>query len=530
MVTLLKTLPDNFQSKSFCLASLMDMLATFPILQLVKDLSFIGNALHKTSHGGKDREPDLIEKFASFHMKADLLEDRRQKKLSILFHRCALKLLDELLRINPIPTALTSKISPSIEHLFLYANTLISMLEAEGPSTSMARYSESAKLFYSRWNIDRVSPLGRARMYKFRNFTQRLHDIGIEIDEYLPAIFSLCAHIENHPFIELEFPQSLQSLPLRSRKLIQDNLEILSSPIQNNFFSMNELEQKLPELYFTDALCQQKPLIQISNRYYCLQAKLLWTALSELPFHLLLNNCNQDIKKVRSLTSDWGYAFEDNFGVLAERAFPKGCRISNLCTKNHPRFKLQKDHHHLGDILLAPRKDSRILIEFKSVQPNQKIKLGDRDAALSKFIQLDPKGVPQLVRDAEIYREDASYNGTIYIVLICWGPVPNTKDFDEDLELYLKNLESYQTYLKNPKNRPLIYLDASSAAVLFGALRQGLPIRTMFKRLAGISPTGVVSLINNAIQKYQFTDPIKTLYQEEINEFWQTGVDLLSGQ
>jgi len=52
----------------------------------------------------------------------------------------------------------------------------------------------------------------------------------------------------------------------------------------------------------------------------------------------------------------------------------------------------------------------------------------------------------------------------------------------------------------------------------------------MFKRLAGISPTGVVSLINNAIQKYQFTDPVKTLYREEIKEFWKTGVALLSGQ
>lgn len=529
MSPILKTLPPSICSKKFCLASLMDLLAEFSGPDLIRKLSRIGNILHTSLHDGKNRQGELIETYASTHTKADMMLDLKENRQTVLFHRCALKLLDELLRINPIRTVLPLKKLPhgAIDNLFLYANTLISYLESEPPGSQIVSYSESAKIFYSRRNIDRVAAIGRARMYDFQEFSIKLRGIGIEIDEYFKAISALCCHIENKPFIELEFPQSIKSLPAGSQKILLQYLPLLTAKIQSQQFDLNQVETKLPELYFADYLCRQKPLILLGNRYYCLQPKFLWTAFAELPYYLLLDFCKRDGSKVKELGSKWGYAFEDNFTDLGRRVFGDIKCEGYKCKHSHRLLNLPKDHQ-ISDLFISEN-NFRIAIEFKGAQPCDKIKLGDRAKAISKFINLDEnKGVPQLVRDIEAYRNETSYSEDIYSILVCWGPIPLTKDFDDDLQLYLKNSTDYQKHLINPKNKPLIYLDAGAAELLFGAIRQGLSIKSILDRLVSLPPSQVLYVIIKEIQENNLEKPYKYLYREEIERFLCTGRSLFN--
>ena len=136
--------------------------------------------------------------------------------------------------------------------------------------------------------------------------------------------------------------------------------------------------------------------------------------------------------------------------------------------------------HRIGDLFVTPNDNTRIVLEFKGASPDDSIKLGNRSKAQSKFIQQinKEKGIPQLVRDASVYRQDALFKGVIFIVFVCRRPIPLTSDFDMDVKKYLQNLSSYQDYLANLQNRPVIWLDALSAESLFSGLRQGLPLKT----------------------------------------------------
>ncbi len=163
---LLKTLPSEWGSKALCLNHILASLNTFAKADLIRHLSQIGKILHRATHLF-DGQKELLEKYASVSMKADMQKDCDENISTILFHRCSLKLIDELLRLNPVKTPISMLYQPnnnfiwqnkllipskmveqhlSIDVLFLLANTLITHLEGEPPKIKFEEYSEQAKM------------------------------------------------------------------------------------------------------------------------------------------------------------------------------------------------------------------------------------------------------------------------------------------------------------------------------------------------------------------------------------------------
>jgi hypothetical protein len=539
--TTLKTLPSDWGSKTLCLNHILASLSAFAKGDLIRHLSRIGKTLHHASSVSEGQK-ELLENYASAAMKADMQKDNDEGISTILFHRCGLKLIDELLRLSPVKIPVSSLYQPtndyilkkkllitsklvehhlSIDFLFLLANTLINHLEGEPSELKFEEYSEQAKFFYSRLDIDRSVALGRSRMYKYQDFPARLQAIGINIEEYINAIFALCAHIESHPFIELELPASIRQMHPEAQKILDLYIPRISSVMQSEAREYKSMETQLCKSYFTDALCRQRPLIQIDKRYYCLQPKFLWAALADLPYYLLLDSCNGNQKEVQSLGRAWGDAFEESVRNLGFRIFGSNNVEDYECKEVHPKFNLKKGHR-IGDLLVTHEKDIKVLFEFKGVAPDDYIKLGDRARARKKFIQQDDnKGIPQLIRDSTVYRHETLFNGIIYIIFVCRGPIPLTSDFDEDLKKYLDSSTDYQAYLCDKQNKPLIYLDAISAEFLFSAVRQGLPFDNTLKNLAGLAPSQVLITIRDEIRGFGLKTTLASLYKEEIEQFAQ---------
>ncbi len=542
--SLLKTLPKPMYSKDLCLNHLMAALAKFTNIELIRKLSHIGKILHSASTI-ETGQSELINTYTSEAMKADLLNDANKGVSAILFHRCALKLIDELLRINPLKTPVSElyertnisddylwqkslifpkhvlgKACVSIEALFLFANTLIHLIESEPPCIKMEKYSEKNKIFYSRLDINQRASVGRARMYNYQDLSSRLKVINIDIDEYLKAISALCAHVESQPFIELELPKSINKMTPNAQRILSTYIPLISTEIQSNAWSLATTKSNLQKLYITDALCRQRPLIKLNNRYFCLQPKFLWAALADLPYYLLLDSCKKVRQNVKLLGKSWGDAFEESFRDLGNRAFGSDKCIDYACNNEYPKMKIKKEHR-IGDLFLSYETNTRVIFEFKGVAPSDKIKLGDRVRARSNFIQLvgKNKGIPQLIRDSTIYRLETSFKGDVYIVLVCRGPVPLTTDFDTDLKNHLDKYDGYQDYLNTPQNKPLIYLDAFSTELLFNACRQGLPITDLLKSLVGLSPSLVLEAIKQKVEENDLRVALSPLYIEEIKDF-----------
>lgn len=527
------------------------ILSAFAKADIIRHLSRIGKILHHATCVSEGQK-ELLETYASVSMKADMQKDKDENISTTLFHRCSLKLIDELLRLSPVKTPVSALYQPtndytlqnnlltpsklvehqlSIDVLFLLVNTLISHLEGEPSEVKFEEYSEQAKIFYSRLDIDQSVAIGRSRMYKYQNFPARLQTIGINVEEYIKAVFALCAHIESHPIIELELPESIRQMHPIAQKILSLYIPRISGDIQCVTGEYKSMESQLHKSYFTDALCRQQPLIQIDKRYYCLQPKFLWAALADLPYYLLLDSCNGIQKEVRSLGQAWGDAFEESFRNLGFRVFgTKNCEDYE-CKEAHQKFNLITKRHRIGDLLVTDKSNVKVLFEFKGVGPDDHIKLGDRARARKKFIQQDDnKGIPQLIRDSTVYRHETLSKDIIYIVFVCRGPIPLTSDFDTDLKKYLENSLEYQAYLADKQNKPLIYLDAFSAEFLFSAVRQGLPFDSILKSLAGLPPSQVLGTIRDEIQGFGLKTTLASLYKEEIEQLAQECHSMFSDQ
>jgi hypothetical protein len=412
-----------------------------------------------------------------------------------------------------VPVSAIGKRLLSIEGLFLLANTLVNIIENESPCPEVEA-SEQARIFYSRIKIDQSVAIGRSRMYRYGEFPLRLEKIGIDVEEYLQAVFSLCAHVESQPLMELELPGSLRQMNVSAKQILPKYLLHLSSDIKSEVYDLTAASA-LSKLYYTDYLCRQHPLIQVDGRYYCLEPGLLWAALADLPFYLLLDSCARDDKKVTDLGRAWGDIFEANWRDLGQRVFGVDKCKDYTCQKTHPN--LMKEHR-IGDLFVTLETNTRVILEFKGAAPDDPIKSGNRSRARSKLIeQIEKnKGIPQLVRDASVYRQETLFNGIIFIVFICRGPIPLTSDFDMDVKKYLQELSSYQDYLANFQNRPVIWLDALSAEALFSGLRQGLPIEDTLESLAGVSTSQIPKIIIEKIQQHSLKLSRSPLYAEEI--------------
>ena len=124
-----------------------------------------------------------------------------------------------------------------IEGIFLLANTLITIIQEES-SSFKEESSEQAKFFYGRLGVDKSVAIGRSRMYRYGDFPLRLKQVDIEIEEYLQAVFSLCAHVGSQPFVELELPISLKQMNANAQQALLKYLPRLSSNIQGQAWDL----------------------------------------------------------------------------------------------------------------------------------------------------------------------------------------------------------------------------------------------------------------------------------------------------
>ena len=520
---ILKSLPIERADKQSCLSFLMTALTALPSRELIRQLAQIGKMLDQ-DHDILEVHDKLVKEYASPEMKNELILDPGFDGVVLLFNRFALKLINELLRINTphLSTFLVDKIPKwalSIEGLFLSANSLVVIIENE-PLCTASEDSEHARIFFSRFTINKSVAIGRSEMYRYAGFTSMLKKLDIEIEDYLQAVLSLSLHFEKRPLMELELPASLRQMSPNAEQVLQKYLPYLSGKEKSKDWNLTAIDA-LSKLYYTDALCRQHPLIQVDGRYYCLEPGLLWAALADLPFYLLLDSCKKDNKKTRALWKTWGDSFEDHWRGLGQRIFGIDKCTDYHCQKTYPTRNLIHKNHRIGDLLVTLNSTARVIFEFKGAAPDDSIKLGNRSKARLKFIQHD--GICQLVRDSDIYRQETLFDGTIFIILVCRGPFPPTYDFDIDVKNYLEGLADYQDYLTNTQNRPVIWLDALSAELLFSGLKQGLSVEDTLQCLAGVPPSKIRRIISEKIQQYGLNFSLSHLYTEEIESQLQLG-------
>lgn len=526
----LKTLPVEMSSKQFCLDFLITALNVLPLQPLIRDLAYIGKTLDQVSIM-TERHDELVAKYATIAMKEDLAKDSEKSVVFLLFNRFSLRLIDELLRkknyrsnaidaynnVDEVPfsvVAINERLL-SLEGLFLLANTLLVTIEGES-CFSEVDTSEQTKIFYSRVSYDKAVAIGRSRMYRYRDFPLRLKSLGIVIEDYLKTIFSLCAHVESYPLIEIDLPGSLGQMNANAKEILLKYLPQISSVVKSSDWDLTTPDSLL-KLYCTSALCRQHPLIEVESRYYCLQPGLLWSVLADLPFYLLLDSFKRDKKKVHALWQAWGEVFEEHWRSLGQRVFGEDKCRDYLCHSKHPEMRIKQKEHRIGDLFVTPDENTRVIFEFKGAAPDDTAKLGSKSSVNLKFIQKDnDKGIPQLVRDVSLYRQEMSFNGVIFIVFVCRGPIPLTSDFDTSVENYLQKCNVYQEYLKNSQNRPVIWLDALLAESLFSGIRQGLPAEEVLQSLSGALPSQVLGIIGEKIQQQGLKLSRAPLYSEEI--------------
>lgn len=532
--TYLKTLPEEMNSRELCLDLLFKILDELTEKKVIRDLAFIGKSLDVVDIFGAHEK--LVQKYASKLMRDDLAKDDTTNGVFLLFNRYALRLVDELLRVqisdrsmlldddkissNIVYNAKTLHVDEvenrlkSIEGIFLLANTLIPGIENE-VLFQKADNDENTRIFLSRRSSHKPSAIGRSRIYRYSDFPSRLQKIDLDIELYLKSAFTLCSHIETQPVAEIDLSKSLNQVISFKDNLVK-YISLLTGKIKCENLTA---KSSLAKLYYTDQLCRQHPLLQIDNLYYCLQPGLLWAALAELPFYLLLDSYKPNKKEGDLLWQFYGLVFEQNWRDLGARVFGIDRCEDYKCQKKYPDLNLLQKEHRIGDLLVSLDQDAMVIFEFKGAIPDDSIKLGNKDKLLSKFIYLeDGAGISQLCTDATAYRRETSFNGPIYIVLISRGPLPLTSTFDYEVKKYLSTHVEYQSYLLNIQNQPVIWMDETCLELLFSGLRQGLPFKKTFQSLAGVSPSKVPTVIFEKTQHYNLNFSSIDLYREEIRE------------
>lgn len=423
----------------------------------------------------------------------------------------------------PLSTSSENAQNLPIIDLFLLTNQLVADVQ-NNSSNSKDEFLADVALYYSQIFEDTNASIGRAQLlYNNSYFNQMLaKEFGISILELSEYLFVLFAHVNTHRPAKIDPGSTFNKIKNNDQKTkITKILNHLSLNVQSKLTKYSLITSSLRNDYIQDKVTRGKPFLKIKERHICIRPDLLTSAFGNFPYFYLLNSLNHNQKN--NLFNEFGKAFEKYIEIIAERSLG-----DKSITHAHKNSNESSDRH------IIINEESRAIIEIKSSRENDNTMLGSLKDLKDKFIHLkgtkkNPKGVLQLIKDIEKYRNESGFNGKIFPIIIFYGNFPETSDFDELVENEINKQIEYQIHLQNNNNYPTIWLSCTTAELFFCLTKQEPScLEETLIRLASKPPSKVKNEILKLIAEKKLSSSLSILFRKELEQLLEKSKEMIN--
>ncbi len=519
--------PLSFDS---ALLSLIQILMMIPSLrELIRTLGEIAHVLYRNKTD--EANQILIKKYlpSAFH---DLFPPLKSSggTINFLFTLSAIRLLSNLLvfqfderRVILDPMILVrnrlhipqpgTDVQFSIVPLFLLANQLIAHVENDS-SCNNQTYLDCPRIYYSRLLEDPLAVIARGLLlFNTEYFNKKLRNLlGMTVFELLECLFLLFAHVLAREPANIKPEVTFRRIIRDDRKLrIRKVLDFLSVEVQSMNVQYSQIASTLHQNYFQDKIYRGRPFLKIKDRYICIRPDLITSAFCDFPYHYMLNALSEK----NAFFKEYGKAFDQYIIKISQRSF------GDKSIQYHYKKKPYKGNPS-SDFHLEIDKYTRVIIEIKGSQENDDVRTGIKQALCHKFIYLGgtfnkPKGVFQIIKDAEKFRNDFPFSGEIFTVIIFSGQFPETTDFDELVKCEIEDDQRYKEYLSDKRNFPTIWLSSSTAELLFSATIQKINVKELLNNISSVPPSRVRNKIVEYLSENNKKISLEPLFKNELD-------------
>lgn len=302
---------------------------------------------------------------------------------------------------------------------------------------------------------------------------------------------------------------------------IKKIINSLAKELKNESISYSVLRKNLRDYYTLDKLenplNRGKPFFKIDNRFVCMRPDQLADAFDTFPYFRILKEL--DKKEADEFFYQFGkIALERYIDIISKRVFGD----------NSIKPSKKKESDPCADRIIIISPIVHVLIELKSARAEDQVKGGSKKDLENKFITIfkssnkKQKGILQLFKATKKYREDDSFNGTIYTIIVYYGDFPEISTFDELIESKINSRTDCQEYLKDTRNKPSIWLNLSHLEVIFNIVKEGGSFEELLQRLSKTPPSKTAQIIINYARENSLDCSILSIFERELEDL-ETG-------
>jgi hypothetical protein len=523
---------------------LVELLTRLPTQELVQTLGEIGGILYENTC---DKANEILFKKYSYApwIKIHPLLKESNGTENFLFTLHAMRLLNTLLVFdcaqgeilnsqrlviqNGIHFPLTAHSHNAnrlqIFDLFLLSNQLISYIQNDLVDNE-DKFLSNIPIYYSQVLVDTNAAIGRSQhLYNTDYFNQKLTEgFGVSVLELSEYLFILFSHVNVHKPAKIELATFRRIINNDQKEKMAKILDFLSIEVKSKGIEYSQIASDLRQDFIQDKICRGKPFLKIGERYVCIRPDLLTSVFGNFPYYYLLNSLSKEKKE--EFFKEFGIAFEKYIEIISKRVLDEKSDIYTYKKKPYQGTRSADRHLIIND-------QSRAIIEIKSSREDDGVMLGSLEDLLKKFIYLGgtddkPKGVFQLIKDAEKYRNDTFYCGKIFTIIIFYGNFPETNEFDELVHNEINAKPQYLKYLKDIRNFPTIWLSSTTAELIFTAVTQKASLDEILTRISFSPPSKVRSEILNYISEKKLKSSLSFLFIKELNLLLEKSTKMIS--
>ena len=519
------------------LAHLMLQLKHIPVAMLLPELAYIETQIHSAGYAKSSTEVnrELIKRYKSEGEKFTELESNPR---GLLFTRPALQVINSLLIYDIDDTSLSLMIalynpviikdvinnglcvpqeSISIVGIFLLANRVAQEIRSRNLNNTEVTYDVFN--YYTLIVTDRISALGGRliNLYNTDYFNDALLEkLGMSIGDIAKCFLYLYMHaVSKNGVINSNFSNIKDE---QDRFNVIKLLEVLSIDIKSHKINFYQLDEKLKSFLSFNELCLEKPILKNGTTYFFVDLDLFTNVMADFPFYYLLGKYSLDGKKVNQLQNEFNgedKAFESYIKLIANKTGTiwEECIYSPKKRKGHKGAEYCDLMHIIDD-------NTRIFIEAKGKRTTIKHREGLINS-LEAFTLGSGEaryGALQLVENIKRYRLYEGYQGKAYTVVLFYGRFPETQTFDDMIQKQIIDHPDYQDYLKDSKNHKILYLSCINAELFFSAIKQGVAVKDLIKRLEGLPPSKIMGEIKTIINERGLKSSFVPLFEKEMQD------------
>lgn len=533
-------------SFDIALAHLITNLMGLDPVDLITELAYIGNKVHVAGYEKQSLEIDLelIERYAPNSKEVSEIQSIHG---GILFTRAALQVINSVLiydvdssSLSIIIGAYNPKIKGFVPNNGLYVPatklpmTGIFLLANRVAEEIRSRSLNNPEVTYDVFNYytliisDRISALGGRLIHLYNTpfFNDTLlKELGMSVDETAKYFLYLYTHaISKNGVINSHFSNIKDD---HDRSNIIKLLEVLSIDIKSHPVTFYQLDEKLKSFLSFNELCLEKPILRNGNTYFFIDLDLFTNVMADFPFYYLLSKFSSDEKRLNQLRNEFNgqdKALEKYIKIIAN----KTGTIWGEC-KYSPKKRKGHEGHEYCDLMHIIDENKRVFVEAKGKRSTIKHRRG-LIGSLDEFINGSTAaryGALQLVENIKRYRKYEGYNGEAYAIVLFYGRFPEATSFDDLVQKKIMDTSDYQEYVNDQRNHKIIYLSCINAELFFSAIKQGISIKDLLKRLEGLPPSKIMREIKTIINERELKSSFVPLFEKEIQDLITTTKFLL---